>query len=258
LTINSATLSGAGYSIVAQSFPMTLNPNQSVTLQVQFLPTATGLASGQIAISSNSSTGSSTVVTLSGTGVAAPNPQLTVSTTNLNFGGVTVNTTATQSITLTSTGTAPVAVNSATISGSGFTITSGGLPVTLNPNQSATIQIQFAPTTTGSLSGQVTISSNSSTGSSTVVTLSGSGSAVQHEVDLSWNAPASSADPISGYNVYRSTGGSFSLIGSVSNSVLTYVDSTVATGMTYNYVVKSLGYSGVESDGSNQATATIP
>src|SRR5258708_3942741 len=144
-----------------------------MTLQVQYLPTVTGAASGQITISSNSSTGSTTVVALSGTSAAAPSPQLAVSTASLSFGSVTVNTATTQSLTLTSTGTAPVTVSSATITGAGFTIVGGSLPVTLNPGQAVTLQVQFLPTSTGAVSGQITISSNSSSGRAAVVALSG-------------------------------------------------------------------------------------
>jgi hypothetical protein len=103
-----------------------------MTLQVQFDPTATGSATGQLTISSNSTSGSTISVTLSGTGTAA-NPQLTVGAGSLRFGSVTVNTATTQSLTLTSTGTTPVTVNFATITGAGFTIIGGSFPATLNP-----------------------------------------------------------------------------------------------------------------------------
>src|SRR5206468_2388804 len=136
--------------------PVTLNPTQSMTLQVQFLPTSAGTANGQITISSDSSTGSTAVVALSGTSTAAPSPQLTVSATSLSFGSVTVNTAATQTLTLTSTGTSPVTVNSAAITGAGFTIVAQSFPATLNPTQSLTLQVQFDPTTAGTASGQIT------------------------------------------------------------------------------------------------------
>src|SRR6202042_3062575 len=124
-------------------------------------------------ISSNSSSGSTMAVTLGGTGTTAPSPQLTVSATSLSFGSVTVNTGTTKSLTLSSTGTSPVTVNSASITGAGFTIVGGSLPVTLNPTQAMTLQVQFLPTATGSASGQITINSDSSTGSSAQVTLCG-------------------------------------------------------------------------------------
>jgi hypothetical protein len=236
---------------------VTLNPTQSVTLQVQFDPAATGTASGQIAISSNSTTGSTASVNLSGTGTAA-NPQLTVSAGNVDFGSVAVNTATTQSLTLTSTGTTQLTVSSAAITGAGFTIVGGGFPVTLNAMQTLTLQLQFDPTTTGALTGQLTITSNSTTGSSTVVSLGGTGTAA-HEVDLSWDAPTSSPDPVAGYNIYRSTSsGSFVLINSSPNTAVAYADNTVVSGTTYSYEVKSVDSSGVESVASNEVTATIP
>ena len=47
MTVNSAAITGTGFTIVGGSLPVTLNPTQSMTLQVQFLPTVTGAASGQ-------------------------------------------------------------------------------------------------------------------------------------------------------------------------------------------------------------------
>ncbi|WP_353063329.1 choice-of-anchor D domain-containing protein [Tunturibacter psychrotolerans] len=185
VTVNSAAITGAGFTIVSGSLPVTLNPTQSVTLQVQFLPTATGSASGQITISSNSSTGGTTAVTLGGTGTAATNPQLTVGATSLSFGSVTVNTATTQSLTLTSSGTSPVTVSSAAITGTGFTIVAASFPVTLSPTQSVTLQVQFDPTATGTASGQIAINSNSSKGSTASVALSGTGTAANPQLTVS-------------------------------------------------------------------------
>jgi hypothetical protein len=258
VTVNSASISGAAFSIAGATLPATLNPGQSVTLQVQFKPAATGSATGNLTISSNSSAGSTAVVSLSGTGTTA-NSQLTLSATTLSFGSVTVNSSTTKSLTLTSSGTSPVTVNAASITGSGFTLVGGSFPVTLNPNQSTTLQVQFKPAATGSATGSLTISSNSTSGSTAVVSLSGTGTAAPHEVDLSWTAPGSSADPVAGYNVYRSTGGGANqLINASIVTATTYVDSTVVSGSTYSYTVKSVDSSGVESVSSNQITVTIP
>jgi hypothetical protein len=258
VTVNSVSITGADFTIVAGTFPVTLTPNQSVTLQVQFKPTTTGSASGQITISSNSTTGGTALVALGGTGTAA-NSQLTVSVASLNFGNVTVNTAATRSLTLTSTGTTPVTVNSAAITGAGFTIIGGSFPITLNPTQTLTLQLQFEPTTAGALTGQIMISSNSTSGSTAAVALSGTGTAIVHEVDLSWDAPTSSPDPVAGYNVYRSTnGGDAQLINSSVDTQTAYVDSAVVSGATYSYIVKSVDKDGVESVPSNQITVTLP
>ena len=183
VTINSATLSGTGFTMSGATFPVTLNPTQAVTLNVQFDPATAGAATGQLTIQSNSSTNSTAVVNLSGTGTAvsspqASSPQLTISAASLTFGDVTVNTASTQPVTLTSTGTAPVTINSATLSGAGFTVSGATLPATLNPNQAMTLNVQFDPTAAGAATGQLTIQSNSSTNSTAVVNLSGTGTAV--------------------------------------------------------------------------------
>jgi hypothetical protein len=177
VTINSMSLTGTGYTVSGGSFPVTLNPNQQVTLQVQFNPTTTGAASGQIVVNSTSSSNPTSVVTLSGTGAAAPNPKLTLSPSSLSFGTVTIGSPSSLGVTLTSTGTSPMTVNSASISGAGYSVSGASLPVTLSPNQQVTLMVQFNPTTSGAASGQLTVNSTSSVSPVTVVTLSGTGAA---------------------------------------------------------------------------------
>jgi hypothetical protein len=151
-------------------------------------------------------------------------------------------------------------VNSAAVSGAGFTIIGGSFPVTLNPTQTLTLKLQFDPTTAGAATGQLTINSNSTTGGTANISLSGTGtSSGPHEVDLSWSAPSSSPDPVTGYNVYRATGsGSLVLVNSTPDTSVTYVDNTVTSGTSYSYVVKSVDASGVESVASNEITVAIP
>jgi Abnormal spindle-like microcephaly-assoc'd, ASPM-SPD-2-Hydin len=261
VTISGAALSGTGFTDSGATFPVTLNPSQSVTLQVKFNPTAAGGASGQLTINSNSSTGASTVVQLSGTGtVVTTAPQLLFSSTALSFGNVPVGSTSTQTLTLTSSGSAPVTISSAVLQGTGFSDSGATFPVTLNPNQAVTLTVQFDPTATGAAAGTLTVSSNSATGGTTQVTLGGTGTAVQHEIDLSWNAPSSSADPVAGYNVYRSAdgGGSFTKLNPSPAGQVDYTDSAVQSGTTYMYEVKSVDANGVESTASNQISLSVP
>ncbi|HEX4166372.1 MAG TPA: choice-of-anchor D domain-containing protein, partial [Bryobacteraceae bacterium] len=260
LTINAATLTGTGFTDSGASFPITLNPNQSVTLQVHFDPKTAGGVTGQLTITSNSSSGATTVVQLSGTGTTAAVPQLQFSSPALSFGNVPVGSTATLSLTLISSGTAAVTVSSAALTGTGFSDSGATFPVTLNPNQSVSLKVQFDPTAAGAASGQLTIKSNSTTGGTTQISLSGTGTAVQHSIDLTWDAPSSSADPVAGYNVYRSTdnGSSFSKMNGSPDSQTAYTDNAVQSGTTYVYQVKSVDANGVESSASNQISLPVP
>ena len=106
-------------------------------------------------------------------------PTLTVSATSLAFGSVQVNyTAAAQSVTLSSTGTTPVTIGSAALTGAGFAVSGVTYPVTLNPGQTITLNVQFDPATVGAATGQLTITSDSSSRATAVIGLSGTGTSV--------------------------------------------------------------------------------
>jgi fibronectin type 3 domain-containing protein len=92
------------------------------------------------------------------------------------------------------------------------------------------------------------------------VTISLTGTGVTHQVNLSWVAPASSTDPVVGYNVYRAAGGtsSYQMLNSAVNAVTTYTDMAVQSGATYDYYVTSVDSAGNQSVPSNVTTVTIP
>jgi hypothetical protein len=185
-------------------------------------------------------------------------PSLSVNSSTVSFGNVAVGTPSTQSVTLTSNGTAAVTVNSASLSGTGFTESGATFPLTLNAGQTATLSLQFEPTATGAATGKLTITSNASSNSTALVALSGTG--VPLAVDLSWSASSSSSDTISGYNIYRATGSSssYAKLNSSVNSPDSYMDSTVQAGTTYEYYVTSVDSTGAESVPSNTAAVVVP
>jgi fibronectin type 3 domain-containing protein len=120
--------------------------------------------------------------------------------------------------------------------------------------------VQFYPSTAVAATGQLTIVSNSSTNGTVVIPLSGTGSAALYSVDLSWDAPTSSADPVAGYSIYRAPSGSstYQLLGSSVGTEATYVDATVAAGQTYDYEVESVDASGVGSVPTSPLSVAIP
>ena len=189
-------------------------------------------------------------------------PALSINTTTVNFGDVNVNTLATQSLTLTSSGTAAVIVSAASVTGAGFAVAGLALPVVLNPGQSATLGVQFDPSTASTDTGQLTIASNSSSNPSVVVSLSGTGNGTtaSYQVNLTWNAPVSSSDPVAGYHVYRSANGgaSYQLLNPAVDTSTSYADSNVQDELAYVYQVTSVDASGIESPPSNSVSVSIP
>jgi len=79
-------------------------------------------------------------------------------------------------------------------------------------------------------------------------------------VNLSWNPPASSTDPVAGYNVYRAPSGStnYQQLNSAAVTGTAYVDTTVLNNQTYDYIVESVDASGVTSSPSNMAAIPVP
>jgi len=187
-------------------------------------------------------------------------PTLSINATSISFGDVLVNSPATQSITLSSTGTAPVTVSAASVSGTGFTVSGATFPLTLNPTQTATLSVEFNPILAllGPVTGSMTVVSNSSINPTATIGLSATAETV--EVNLTWAAPSSSADPVAGYNIYRAPTGStsYQLLSSVSSTQLTFTDTNVQAGLTYDYIVESVDASGVTSTPSNMASVTLP
>jgi hypothetical protein len=68
LTISNVSISGAGFEASGISTGQVLAPKESATLNVTFTPSATGILTGTVALTSNA-TNSAATVSLSGTGV---------------------------------------------------------------------------------------------------------------------------------------------------------------------------------------------
>ena len=258
VTLSAATGSGVNVSLAtnttAVNVPATVRVPANAT-SVGFTASASAVTSAQSVTLTASLNGMSQSFAIE---LDATLPTLAISPSSLLFGAVTVNTASTLPVTLTSTGTTAVTINSATLSGTGFTMSGASFPVTVSPGLAVTLDVKFDPTSDGSAVGQLTIQSNSVTGASAVITLSGTGASQQ--VSLSWSAPESSSDPVVGYYVYRSTGGSTSYqqLNSSADQQTTYVDSTVQAGLTYDYIVKSVDSAETQSSASNSVAVTIP
>ena len=90
-----------------------------------------------------------------------------------------------------------------------------------------------------------------------MIALTGTGETASssNQVNLTWDAPTTSSDPVAGYNVYRSPSGSSSYqqLNASAITQTSYVDTTAQTGQTYEYIVESVDASGVTSAPSNMA-----
>ena len=253
LTISNATIAGSAFTFSGLSLPYTLSAGASTNLTITFSPTKSQSYSATLTLTSDAS--DPTVnVSLTGTG-SASSGTLAVTPASMNFGNVTIGSSQTQNGTVIANG-GSLTLTSATSNDVAFTIAGLSLPLNLAAGQSAPFSVTFAPTKSGAASA--TISFAASNSSSAVEIVSGSGTTVQHIVDLTWDA--SSSGSIAGYNVYRATAasGPFSKINPALDAALNYSDNTVQSGSTYYYATTAVDTSGQESSYSNLTTAAIP
>jgi len=263
----SATLQVSQIKLSSQDFslsknvplPIILKVGASYNLTVVFAPTTAGAASATVTFVATGNP-SSVAVSLSGTGEAKSLiPGIQLESTNVGFGDVLVNATASQRVIITSIGTAALTVSAVNVAGSGFAASGLTLPLSLNPSRSAELFVSFDPGAAGSATGSVSLVTNAPSGAATIA-LSGIGVTKTYAVGLTWDGPASSPDPSVGYRIFRSGGNSaaYSLLNTILDAAASYTDSTVQNGTTYSYYVKAVDAQGNESAPSNTFTATIP
>ena len=252
LKIFGVDIAGTGFSLSGLKVPTRLAAGSSMNFNVAFKPMAAGAEKGTVSIRTNVGE-SPASVNLSGTGVEE-SIKLKVSETSLNFGNVVVSSSEARDVKITNSGNANVTIKGVTVSGSGFSV-SGGSNVTLAPNQSETITVNFNPKSKGSLSGALTVSSNAPT---VKIELGGTGmQGGNHSVGLTWTA---STSPSIGYFIYRRTGtaGSFSRLDSSIDTLTSFTDNNVMDGATYFYVVTTVAAGEAESQFSEEVSVTIP
>ena len=168
--VSQANVTGAGFSISGLTLPLTLAGGQNKPFSVSFAPTTAGSATGGVSIV-NGTTGSATTLSLSGNGVSL---LLGASPSSLNFGDVALGASGTLTITLSNTGTGSVTVSQVNVTGAGFSTSGISPPATLPAGQNTTFTVKFAPSSTGSVTGNVSIVSNA-TNSPATVSLAGNG-----------------------------------------------------------------------------------
>ena len=178
------------FVVIVPALPITLSPHASASFQVVFQPDAALTFSGNIVLSTNRTAGGSGTQTIYvlGTGTpASPSPApsqtylLSASVSSLNFGNALVGTSGSQGVSLTNTGSGSVSISQASVTGAGFGVSGFTGPVTVAAGQSLALTVSFAPGTTGSVTGGLSVVS-SATNSPATISLSGKG--VQPQISV--------------------------------------------------------------------------
>jgi hypothetical protein len=175
LSLNQATLSGAGFTLSNINLPLTLHPGDQASLVVTFAPPASDNFSGSVtfATTSNQVAGSA-LLSFSGTGTAVTQGALSPNPTSLSFGAVPVGNSSSLSETLTNSGGAAVTISKTNLTRSAFSISGLTLPLTLGAGASVTFTATFAPVESGNASDTLSVVSDAAN-SPLAIPLSGTG-----------------------------------------------------------------------------------
>jgi hypothetical protein len=223
------SVTGTDFSFVSTTCGTTLAASGACTTTVRFSPTATTARTGSLSFATGAGTKTASLSAAGAQGVAS------LSQGSIAFSPKQVGESVVAgAVTVTNTGNAPLTFTSVsmTAGAANFSQTSPAC-ATLAVNGTCTISVTFAPSTTGSLTGTVTLAHNGS--GATALTLTGTGQAQ----GASLSTPAFPATAVGSTNTavatLTNTGvGTLTLTAPVAGSV---------TGAAYSFVSTTCGTS---------------
>lgn len=230
--VTSISTTGNAFSITGIALPYALAAGANTTFTAEFTPTATGSASGRLAISATSGGSDPTVtIPMNGNGVQA---KMSLSPSSVSFGTVIVGQTNSQPITISNAGNAALTISSYTATGAGFSASGLTTPLTVQPGQSASFNVKFSPTAASASTGSIALNSTSPNFSAAVA-LTGTGAAATYSLSVSPSTlsfgsvklNASTSQTVS----LKNTGNSNITISSVSATGTGFSDSGVNAGL---------------------------
>ncbi len=176
------------FSIVSdQCSGLAVLPSATCSFKVRFSPTSQASFTDSFDIPSNASNESSVTVNVSGTGIAQSSALITVSSHQVSFGNVVLNTVSDQTFSIQNTGSINLTIGQiahANALGAPFSIVSdlcSGLSV--SPSAACSFIVRFSPTSQGIFSDNFDIPSDAPNENSVAVNCLGIGKALRFAVN---------------------------------------------------------------------------
>jgi hypothetical protein len=254
LQIRKITASSANFRITGILLPVVVAHGTSQSFTISYKAKAEGRTEGEISILANP--GDLPLVLRVKGSSAAKQTELTASAAAIEFEDVAAGSSGKKELVLTNSGNRDLRISAISASGAGFSV-SGTTAVNLSPGQNVSVDVNFAPNSAERQTGSLRVLSAEG-GSLLTIPLTASGAASsQSTVKLNWEE---SPVNVAGYVVYRSAeaSGPYTRVSSSPVPSSEYVDTGLAAGHTYYYVVSSLDADQVESEYSTPISATVP
>jgi len=155
VTISGITVSNPSFAITNAGLPLVVPAGQSVELNLSFTPSALGWTSTVVQFSSNA-LNPLFQVEAAGTGVSSE--AISASPAIVSFGSIATGASSSVPIVLTNDRSWKVTLLGVSTTGSGFSISQAGFPMTLGKGQSVTVSATFTPQSVGATAGVLYIS----------------------------------------------------------------------------------------------------
>ena len=147
----------SGFLVTSSTCPGELQPGAHCTIEVAFVPTATGKQTGMLQVNSNAEFGSHTVK-LKGRGLA---PKMKLHPQSLSFGQVSVDTVSSpQSVTVVNPSPAPISFTTAPAATPPFNVSASTCGTIAANGGNCTISVEFAPHDQGKFEGTLELQDN--------------------------------------------------------------------------------------------------
>jgi len=246
--------SRAEFSVSGILLPVVVAHGTSESFTIAYKAVAEGSTEGQISIVTSS--GSAPMMLKVKGSAAEGQMELTASEADMEFADVAVGTSSKKELLLTNSGNRDLTVSAILVSGGGFSV-SGSTGARLSPGQSIGVDVSFTPKNLGMQTGRLMVSGVDGSSLLTIPLSAIGAASSQSTVKLNWEE---SPVTVAGYVVYRSaeSSGPYMRISSAAVPTAEFVDTGLAAGHTYYYVVKSLDGDEGESEESAPIAATIP
>ncbi len=230
LSLQAPAVTGAAFQ-ASTNCGASLPPGQSCEATVTFSPSTPGSHTGSLRFDSNA-VESPLTVSLSGEALQAQGSLTADSSTS--FGTVKLGNTASRSFTFTNTGSAPAENVFAALTGSGLTLASNscgtsGARVTLAPQATCSMTVQYAPTAEGALTGSLSVTSTAGNSPSSLA-LQGLASGDAQWANVKLMAPFDGAQ---GSTSLANTAGGFTLTNANAGSIAAGISAYGSSGSSY-------------------------
>lgn len=252
LQIKRITVLNADVQVTGVMVPVVVAHGTSQTFTISYRPKAEESIDGEVRVYTDADEAPFVVkVRASSNAVQA---ELTASAASLAFEDVAIGSSSRKELSLRNTGNREVSLGGIFASGGDFSASDAGA-VNLAPGQEISVGVDFTPKGSGRQTSSLRICDVRGGSLLEIPLVANGANTSQSTVKLNWEgSPAS----VAGYAIYRAADptGPYTRISAVPSSE--FIDTGLAAGHTYYYVVTALNPDDTESEYSEPISATVP